>query len=116
MDWAGRCVSLFTVIQQAISELSLREKHSIQSNLKVRRLDVATYMILQVVCTHSEYFQLGALLGSRVSVTWCVEPRVTCQQPRVAGGGRAVCWHASSGTPVAVLRHRHGAWGELAVH
>ena len=36
-------------------------------------------MILQVVCTHSEYFQLGALLGSRVSVTWCVEARVTCQ-------------------------------------
>ena len=72
-------------------------------------------MILQVVCTHSEYFQLGALLGSRVSVTWC---GATCHvsAPRVAGGGRAVCWHASSGTPVTVLRHRHGAWGELAVH
>ena len=56
-------------------------------------------MILQVVCTHSEYFQLGALLGSRVSVTWCVEPRVTCQH-RVLQEEVGLC----AGTRVVGLR------------
>ena len=90
------------------------ETNSIQLKSEETRCSyIHIYMILQVVCTHCEYFQLGALLGSRVSgAVSRVKPRV---KPRVAGGGRAVCWHASSGTPVAVLRHRHGAWGESAV-